>query len=120
MGSVEDGMAEIDSLLRRAELDAEKMSALIRLVVFAALAAAILSAEQSYSRDISSELTIALYGIGTAIGLILAWRRIFHPLVPYLFVTFDVILVSALLLMLSGVMVWRQPLPHRNSVNPDR
>jgi adenylate cyclase len=97
-------MAEIDGLLRRAELDAEKLSALIRLVVFAALAAAILSAEQSYSRDTSSELTIALYGIGTAIGLILAWRRIFHPLVPYLFVTFDVILISALLLMLSGVM----------------
>jgi adenylate cyclase len=97
-------MAEIDGLLRRAELDAEKLSAMIRLAVFAALAAAILSAEQSYSRDTASELTIALYGMGTAIGLVLAWRRIFHPFVPYLFVTFDVILVSALILMLSGMM----------------
>jgi hypothetical protein len=97
-------MAEIDGLLRRAELDAEKLSALVRLAVFAALAAAILSAEQSYSPDTASELTIALYGIGTAIGLVLAWRRIFHPSVPYLFVTFDVILVSVLILMLSGMM----------------
>jgi hypothetical protein len=97
-------MAEIDGLLRRAELDAEKLSALVRLAVFAALAAAVFSAEQSYSRDTASELTIALYSMGTAAGLILAWRRIFHPSVPYLFVTFDVILVSALILMLSGMM----------------
>lgn len=97
-------MADIDSLLRRAELDAEKISAVIRLVVFAALAAAILSADRSYGRGAAAELTIALYGIGTAIGLGLAWRRIFHPLIPYLFVTFDVILVSALILMLSGIM----------------
>lgn len=97
-------MAEIESLLRRAELNAEKISAVIRLVVFAALAAAILSADRSYGRGVAAELTIALYGIGTAIGLGLAWRRIFHPLVPYLFVTFDVLLVAALILMLSGIM----------------
>ncbi len=97
-------MAEIDGLLRRAELDAEKLSALIRLAVFAALAASILSTEQSYSLDTMPELTIALYGIGTAVGLVLAWCRLFHPFVPYLFVTFDVILVSILILMLSGMM----------------
>lgn len=97
-------MVEIDGLLRRAELDAEKLSALIRLAVLAALAAAILSAEQSYSRDTMPELAIALYGIGTIVGLVLAWRRVFHPSVPYLFVTFDVILVSVLILMLSGMM----------------
>jgi adenylate cyclase len=97
-------MVEIDGLLRRAELDAEKLSALIRLAVFAALAAAILSAERSYSRDTMPELAIVLYGIGTAVGLALAWRRVFQPSVPYLFVTFDVILVSVLILMLSGMM----------------
>ena len=51
-----------------------------------------------------ARLTVGIYGIGTAVGLALAWRKIFHPVIPYLFVTFDVVLVSAQILVLGSLM----------------
>ena len=95
---------DIGALLRNAETDAEKLSAAVRLVIFLALAVAILSASQGQRPADSILMVLALYGLGTGIGLVLAWRGIFNPAVPYLFVTFDVILVSAQLLMLTGLM----------------
>jgi adenylate cyclase len=97
-------MMEIQKLLRGAEIDAEKVSAVIRLVVFVTLASVIFSANGAEGLAPSIKLTIALYGVGTIVGLVLAWRRVFHPAIPYLFVTFDVILVSAQILLLTGLM----------------
>lgn len=91
-------------LLRGAEVDAEKLSAVIRLVVFVALVTVIFSAEGTQGPATSIGLAIGIYGVGTVIGLLLAWRGIFHPVIPYLFVTFDVVLVSAQILMLTGLM----------------
>jgi adenylate cyclase len=97
-------MMEIQKLLRGAEIDAEKVSAVIRLVVFITLASVIFSANGAEGSAPSIKLTIAFYGVGTIVGLVLAWRRVFHPAIPYLFVTFDVILVSAQILLLTGLM----------------
>ena len=97
-------MTEIESLLRQAEISAEKTSALIRLVVFVSLGAAIFSADRTHGPATLSEVAIAVYGIAAATGLILAWRQVFHPWIPYLFATFDVILISIEILMLSRFM----------------
>lgn len=97
-------LTEIESLLRQAEITAEKTSALIRLVVFVSLGAAIFSADRTHGPATSSEVAIAVYGITTAAGLILAWRQVFRPWIPYVFVTFDVILISIEILMLSRFM----------------
>ena len=95
---------EVQKLLRDAEIDAEKISAVVRLVGFVTLASVIFSADGTRGPATSIEFAIGIYGVGTIIGLILAWCGIFHPGVPYLFVTFDVILVSAQILMLIGLM----------------
>ncbi len=90
-------MTSVQTLLLRAEIDAEKISAVVRLVVFLSLALVIFTAVGARG----AMMATALYGLGTAIGLFLAWRRIFHPVIPYLFVTFDIILVVAQVLMLA-------------------
>lgn len=100
--SLED--IETRKLLEGAEFEAEKTSAVIRLVVFAALAAALFSVEKSERMAPFMEVALAIYGAGAVIGILLAWRRIFHPIIPYLFVTFDVVLVSAQILILAGLM----------------
>lgn len=87
----------VKALLLRAEIDAEKISAVVRLVVFLSLALVVLTAVGVRG----AAMATALYGLGTAVGLFLASRRIFHPVIPYLFVTFDIILVVAQLLMLA-------------------
>jgi adenylate cyclase len=97
-------MMEIQKLLRGAEIEAEKVSAVIRLVVFITLTSVIFSANGAEGSAPSIKLTIAFYGVGTIVGLVLAWRRVFHPAIPYLFVAFDVILVSVQILLLTGLM----------------
>lgn len=97
-------MMEIQNLLRGAETDAEKVSAIIRLVVFVTMTTAIVSSDATGGLTSSIEVVMAVYGAGAIIGLALAWRRIFHPLIPYVFVTFDVVLVSIQILMLSELM----------------
>jgi hypothetical protein len=91
---------DVQALLRRAELDAEKVSAVVRLVVFSSLALA----TSAVIGVRGAAMGTALYGLVTAIGLFLAWRRIFHPSIPYLFVTFDIVLVVAQVLMLAHAM----------------
>jgi adenylate cyclase len=93
-------ITNIQTLLRRAEVDAERISALVRVVVFLSLTAAVFSAVGLRGAVMGT----ALYGLVTAIGLVLAWRRVFHPVIPYLFVTFDVILVVLQVLMLAHAM----------------
>ncbi len=97
-------MADVRSLMRHAELDAEKLSALVRAIVFAALAIALSSSGLPDGHDLNAWTAIVVYGFGTAIGLFLAWRRLFHPAVPYALVTLDVVLVVAHVLLIAGMM----------------
>jgi hypothetical protein len=96
-------MTSVQTLLRRAELDAEKISAGVRLVVFLSLALAIFAAAGVRGAVVGT----ALYGLVTAVGLFLAWRRVFHPAIPYLFVSFDIVLVVTQVLMLAHAMGMR-------------
>jgi adenylate cyclase len=93
-------VTDVQTVLRRAERDAEKISAVVRLVVYLSLALTIFAAVGV--RD--ALMGTALYGLVTAIGLFLAWRRIFHPAIPYLFVSFDIVLVVAQVRMLAHAM----------------
>jgi len=85
-------MTDIETPLRQAEAEAEKLSAVIRLVIFATLAAAVFAAAGSAEAGGPAVMLVALYGLGALVGILLAWRGIFHPVIPYLFVTFDVVL----------------------------
>jgi adenylate cyclase len=93
-------VTDVQTLLRRAERDAEKISAVVRLVVYLSLALLIFAAAGVRGAVMGT----APYGLVTAIGLFLAWRRIFHPAIPFLFVTFDIILVVAQVRMLAYAM----------------
>jgi len=97
-------LTSIKSLLREAELSAELISAIIRIVMFVFLVLMIFPAADARSLGTSARIATALYGFGAGLGLVLAWRRIFHPAIPYLFVTFDVVLVVVQVEMLTRLM----------------
>lgn len=97
-------MIDTSSLMKQAELEAEKISASIRLVIFITLAAAVLAGGGSAAPGGLAWMLVGLYGVGALVGSLLAWRRIFHPVVPYLFVTFDIVLVAAQVLILTRMM----------------
>ncbi len=96
-------MADTRSLFRQAELDGERLAALFRLIIFLALLTVVAFTEEGFHRlDVSTWLF--LYGVGTLIGIVLAWQRFFHPAIPYLFVTFDIVMVSIQLLLLARMI----------------
>jgi adenylate cyclase len=96
-------VADTHALLHQAELDGERVAALFRLVIFASLLSVVAFTDQGLHRlDISTWLS--LYGIGTLVGIGLAWRGIFHPSIPYLLVTFDIVMVSIQLLLLTQMI----------------
>ncbi|MEX0696269.1 MAG: adenylate/guanylate cyclase domain-containing protein [Dongiaceae bacterium] len=97
-------MTEIETLLRRAEIAGERTAAVFRLVIFLTLLAVIFSVTEGDGGHAPLFLTAAVYGAGTVVGLLLAWRKLFHPLIPYAFVTFDIGLLTVQLLMLTGAM----------------
>ena len=95
---------ELQSQLQKAELDAEKTTSVIRLVVFLTLAVVIFLAADERGSAAGAAIAVFLYGAGTAVGLFFAWRQFHHPVIPYLFVTFDVILVALQVLALADLM----------------
>ncbi|GAB4365490.1 MAG: adenylate/guanylate cyclase domain-containing protein [Kiloniellaceae bacterium] len=102
------GMTDIERPLRQAETEAEKLSALVRLAISVVLAIAVFAAGGPAAADGTAALLVALYGFGALVGLFLAWRKIFHPAIPYLFITFDVVLVAVQVLMLTRMMGMQQ------------
>jgi hypothetical protein len=66
-------VTDVRTSLRRAERDAEKVSAIVRLVVFLFLALAVFAAAGARGAVMGT----APYVLLTSIGLFLAWRRIF-------------------------------------------
>lgn len=96
--------ADVRTMLRRAEEDAEKTSAIVRLIVFLSLAFVLLYAADASGRANGLTVVVGLYGLGAAAGLFLAWRGIVNPMVPYLFVTVDVTLVVIQVLLLARLM----------------
>jgi adenylate cyclase len=92
--------AEPEALLRQAETRGERMAALFRIIIFATLFLVVALTDEGLHRlDIS--FWTALYGVGTLVGLLLAWRGVFHPAIAYGFATFDIVLVAIQLLLLT-------------------
>lgn len=95
---------DIEAQIRDAEISAERASSVFRLLVFAILAIAIVFASAERGFETAASSIIAIYGLGAAVGVFLAWRNIHHPLIAYGFVTFDVILVAFQVLLLAQLM----------------
>jgi len=93
-----------DAFLRDAELAGERLSALVRLVIFLTLLALVLTSGADHHHERFALLAVAAYGLVAVVALVLAWRRIFYPALPYAYVTFDVALVCLSVLLISRML----------------
>ena len=78
---------------------------MLRIVVFVALMGTVLLLRQHGAHHHPVLGVTMIYGALALIGLVLAWRGVFHPVLPYLFVTMEVGLVllqTALMVSLMG------------------
>jgi adenylate cyclase len=94
--------------LRRAELRADRLSAAIRAIVFIALVAIFATMDIARQHQPATATSLTVYGVVAAIAVVLAWRRIFHPLLAYALVTIDVVVLTVQL----TVLVRHFSLPH--------
>jgi hypothetical protein len=96
--------ADADAFLRDAELAGERLSAIVRLVIFSTLLALVITSRVDHHHEQFALITVAAYGVVAVVALVLAWRRIFHPTLPYAYVTFDVALVCLSILLISRML----------------
>jgi len=94
------------AFLRDAELAGERLSAIVRLVIFSTLLALVLTSKVDHHHEQFALFTVAAYGVVTAVALVLAVRRIFHPALPYAYVTFDVALVCFSVLLITRMLAF--------------
>lgn len=95
---------DVSRFLRDAELSAERLSSIVRLVIFFALLILVLASGTDHHHERFALAVVSAYGLVAIVALILAWQRIFHPILPYAYVTFDVILVCLSLLLTSRML----------------
>ncbi len=96
--------ADADAFLRDAELAGERLSAIVRLVIFLTLLMLMIASGIDHHHEVFVLITVAAYGVIAVIALMLAWRRVFHPALPYAYVTFDVALVFLSVLLISRMI----------------
>lgn len=97
-------MTPVDRTIDQAEKQRELLAATLRVFVFFALLAAVLSLrEHGAHHHPVLKVTIA-YGVLTFAGLVFAWRRIFHPILPAVFITLEVGLVSTQTVLMGQMM----------------
>jgi hypothetical protein len=94
--------------LRQAELRADRLSATIRAIVFIALVAIFATMDIGRQHQPATATSLTVYGVVAVIAVVLAWRRIFHPLLAYALVTIDVVVLTVQL----TVLVRHFSLPH--------
>ncbi len=97
-------MTDLEETLKYAEKQQERLAAIIRVFVFLALLATVLSIRShgGHHHPVLA-LTIA-YGILTTGGLIFSWRGIFHPVLPLVFVTLEILLVGGQTILMGSLM----------------
>lgn len=96
--------ADADAFLRDAELAGERLSAIVRLVIFLTLLTLMIASGIDHHHEVFVLITVAAYGVIAVIALMLAWRSVFHPALPYAYVTFDVALVFLSVLLISRML----------------
>jgi len=96
--------ADADAFLRDAELTGERLSAIVRLGIFSTLLALVITSRVDHHHEQFALITVVAYGVIAAVTLVLAWQRIFHPALPYAYVTFDVALVCLSVLLISRML----------------
>lgn len=107
--------ADADAFLRDAELAGERLSAIVRLVIFLTLLTLMIASGIDHHHEVFVLITVATYGVIAVIALMLAWRSVFHPALPYVYVTFDVALVFLSVLLISRML---EPQPDLSFAGP--
>ncbi len=100
---------DTQTLLRLSEEEAEWASALIRVLILAALAALLVGMEEVHDHTDLGLASLGLYGMLTLISVTLAWRHISWSWLPYALVTFDIGLIGLHLTEMTrdlGVPAW--------------
>jgi adenylate cyclase len=100
----QQGSPDAAAFLRDAELASERLSAVVRAVIFASLLALVMTTKVDHHHEHFALFTVAAYGVVAVAALVLAWRRIFHPALPYAYVTFDVLLVCLSVLLTTRML----------------
>ena len=86
------------------EIESDWLSALLRVGVFLVLVATVFAAAIDTDLPHHTIMDVGLYGIATLVNVVLALKSIYRPWLPYLFATFDVILVVFHMRALSSIM----------------
>tara|TARA_R110000787_G_scaffold150694_3_gene264624 strand:- start:986 stop:2281 length:1296 start_codon:yes stop_codon:yes gene_type:complete len=82
----------------------ERLAAALRIVVFLVLLAAVLSL-RNHGAHHHPVLNVTLaYGVLAIVGLVFAWKDIYHPLLPFTFLTLEVGLVSVQTILMGSLM----------------
>lgn len=97
-------MHESPTALHIAEMKADLLSAFVRVGILAVLLATMgfSIADAGFHRGVAVD--IGLYGLATATSVFLAWRQVYHPLLPFAFATFDIVLIVAHMRVLATLM----------------
>jgi adenylate cyclase len=74
------------------------------MVIFVSLLAVISTTRIDHHHEHFALFALIAYGTGALVALAFAWKRLFHPALPYAYATFDVILVGLSVLFLTRML----------------
>lgn len=89
---------------RLADRDSERIAALIRIAIFAAVLVAFAVAQAAGFDHYPLGVTTVVYGVGTLLSVLVAWRGVFRPWMSYAFVGFDAITLALTILVLGRTL----------------
>lgn len=97
-------MRDMEATLRTAEKQREGLAAVLRVFVFLALLATVLSLQGGGAHHHPVLALTVAYGVLALAGIALAWLGIFHWLLPVIFVTIEVVLVAGQTVLMGSLM----------------
>lgn len=103
-GSRSPDVAPLDRLLLAAEVDQERLAAWLRLIVFGALLAMVLTLPRGLGHFRPALVTALAYGGVAGIGLWAAWRHYYRRYLPVVFVTLEIAIVVLQAVLLAAAM----------------
>ena len=95
---------ELDAILERAERDQERLAAGLRLVIAAALFAAVATVQGQGAHHHPLLAATVIYAGVAVLGAWLAWRGFYHPLLPYAFATGEAVLLALQIVLMSKLL----------------